>query len=684
MIRRLMIGSFIGMGMVVAVIGLTLTQSTTPTYADPALHGTPDPNATPVYGAYDGTPPPTYYQHVAPIVAKHCLSCHAAGGIGYSELALDTPEAVVANARDIAFAVGIDYMPPWMPGGETPPLQNERKLTDDEIAILAEWARTGAALGDPDSATPLPEPTIPKLRQDMVLMMPEPYESASTATDDYRCFLLDPEFTEDTYITGYTMQPGQPSIVHHVILYQIEGTWREQTLARDAADEGLGWECFGGPGLSTANRYGNITLSPQERAALRTQIEQGTLPEFVQRQLDSEDELRARRENETNNMVGLWAPGSTGNLYPEGTGMLIPAGNLIVMQVHYNLVAGVQPDQTSAVLQLESGDSDLVPLSRATLSAPVEIPCPTGNTAAECDRETIIADPDVQARNDDFFAAGLLYYCGKTPDDYINQDGARVSSDCDRAVTADVYAVEVIGHMHERGQQIVVELNPDTPDAQVLLDIPAWDFHWQGAYQFQTPILLEEGDTVRVTCTWSNTTNPRYVIWGEGTQDEMCLAWLTIVPQAAGEALGYGDISTAMPTGDHDHHDNADHNHAADHGAMEGHSHEPILLTDSATIPSVTLEVLPDAVGGWNVQVITTNFRFAPDHVNQEHILGEGHAHLYVNGEKVARLYGDWYHLDALPVGTHEIRVTLNANNHAELMVAGEIIADTVEITVTE
>ena len=105
--------------------------------------------------------------------------------------------------------------------------------------------------------------------------------------------------------------------------------------------------------------------------------------------------------------------------------------------------------------------------------------------------------------------------------------------------------------------------------------------------------------------------------------------------------------SAAMPTA----------GHATDHGVMAA-----IQATKGM---SVALRIEPDAVDGANITVLPQGFSFAPQHVNGEHVPGEGHAHLYVDGVKLTRLYGPHYHLAGLAPGEHEIRVTLNANTHA-------------------
>lgn len=82
-------------------------------------------------------------------------------------------------------------------------------------------------------------------------------------------------------------------------------------------------------------------------------------------------------------------------------------------------------------------------------------------------------------------------------------------------------------------------------------------------------------------------------------------------------------------------------------------------------------------MGGWNLQLVTTNFEFAPEQINQASVTSAGHAHLYLNGEKITRLYSSWYHLPSLPSGSQTLTVTLNANGHEALVHDGQPILDT-------
>lgn len=116
-----------------------------------------------------------------------------------------------------------------------------------------------------------------------------------------------------------------------------------------------------------------------------------------------------------------------------------------------------------------------------------------------------------------------------------------------------------------------------------------------------------------------------------------------------------------------------------DHSAMHKHAHKALDVSNYASRPSLSLEVLKDKMKGWNIHLITENFRFAPEHVNEEVVEGEGHAHVYINDKKT-RLYGNWIHVGSLPKGENIIRATLNANNHAELAIGDKPI--TAEISV--
>jgi len=107
-------------------------------------------------------------------------------------------------------------------------------------------------------------------------------------------------------------------------------------------------------------------------------------------------------------------------------------------------------------------------------------------------------------------------------------------------------------------------------------------------------------------------------------------------------------------------------------GVHDGHTHgEMLSLTAGPSAPTLKMMVMSDPASGWNLHIMTENFRFAPENASRDHIDGEGHAHVYVNGTKIARHYAPWMHIADLKSGQNVIAVSLNANDNRQLAVDG-------------
>ncbi|MEM8788763.1 MAG: hypothetical protein AAGE76_10920 [Pseudomonadota bacterium] len=121
-------------------------------------------------------------------------------------------------------------------------------------------------------------------------------------------------------------------------------------------------------------------------------------------------------------------------------------------------------------------------------------------------------------------------------------------------------------------------------------------------------------------------------------------------PALAGDGHGHGGHS----------HDGHGHAHDHDHGKMR-------MIPDGHGAASITLAASEDTMSGYNLQLIIDNFTFSPQHTGQKTDAVEGHAHLYINDEKVGRVYSDWVHIPAawLQEGENTVRVSLNDNEHA-------------------
>jgi hypothetical protein len=126
-----------------------------------------------------------------------------------------------------------------------------------------------------------------------------------------------------------------------------------------------------------------------------------------------------------------------------------------------------------------------------------------------------------------------------------------------------------------------------------------------------------------------------------------------------------------------------------DHSMHYTHDHSslhPLINVSSHTAPKLSITMDKDSKSGWHLYVQTENFIFTPNKANEENDfdeknnLHEGHAHIYVNGTKLTRLYAKHYYLSDFLPGKHVISVSLNTNNHLDYAVNDERIFASVDI----
>ena len=118
--------------------------------------------------------------------------------------------------------------------------------------------------------------------------------------------------------------------------------------------------------------------------------------------------------------------------------------------------------------------------------------------------------------------------------------------------------------------------------------------------------------------------------------------------------------------------------------AHETKAAETIDVDGWAARPTLDTAVYRDPSAGWNLNVITTNFTFDARAAGLENVEGHGHAHVYVNGVKLGRVYGAWHHIGALPLGKNEVTVSLYANDHSALASGGVKITSTSTVIVEQ
>jgi hypothetical protein len=200
-------------------------------------------------------------------------------------------------------------------------------------------------------------------------------------------------------------------------------------------------------------------------------------------------------------LLAGWVPGMQPIVFPAGSAFPVRAGSRFVAQMHYNTVnlpngAPVPADATGASLwELTAGQE---PLREVRIRA--------------------VADLDLD------LAAG-------SPEE---TEGLTLTTPFSET------AVGVIPHMHLLGKRLRLSVTPpDGGTSTCLADIPVWDFHWQQTYMFEDDdqVPLHIGDKVTLECVYDNSAGnqaivdgvrrePETVRWGEGTFDEMCLAYV--------------------------------------------------------------------------------------------------------------------------------------------------------------
>ncbi len=274
---------------------------------------------------------PTYAKEVSRIIQKNCESCHRPGQIG--PFSLTNYKEVSAFKAEIKRVTTAHIMPPWSAVPGHGDFKNERRISDEEIATLARWADAGAPMGN---AKDLPPARVfndgwALGPPDLSYKMPEPFTLAGNGVDVYRCFVVPSGLTEDKYIRGMEVRPGNRKIVHHVRTF-ADTTGQARKL--DEADPAPGFDCS----LGMTQAYKRIA-------------------------------------------IGGWAPGLITDLRAEDTGALFPKSSDVVIEVHYHKNGLTEMDQSELGIYLNK-----VPvkhIAKSAIVANIGIRIPAGDAHHE-------------------------------------------------------------------------------------------------------------------------------------------------------------------------------------------------------------------------------------------------------------------------------------------------------------
>ena len=245
-------------------------------------------------GAAAAAAAPTYNSDIAPILYRNCATCHRPGEV--APFSLLTYQDAAKRAKQIAAVTASRFMPPWKAEPGHGDFMNERRLTDQQIALIRDWADNGAPEGNP-AAKPAP-PSFPEGWQagvpDRVFTVPTKYSLAADGPDQYRCFVIPMSLDQDVYVKSFEFRPDNRHVVHHAIVFTDPNE-----SARRLADASGSYRCFGGPG------FGPVGI------------------------------------------IGGWAPGGAPNVSPNGMNLTLHKGTDLVLQIHYHPSGKPEMDQSS-------------------------------------------------------------------------------------------------------------------------------------------------------------------------------------------------------------------------------------------------------------------------------------------------------------------------------------------------
>ena len=436
-------------------------------------------------------PTPTFTADVAPLLDKHCKSCHFEGGIG--PFSLLTYADAREHAFDIADEVEEGDMPPFHAdnSGACNTFVDAAVLTPKEIKTITEWADGGAPEGAP--STPLLPPVADTLQNpELIVTLAEPYESAKLdqnglpSADDIRCFIVDTGLTEDLFVTAYEVIADHPEIAHHMVLFRLDDPQAEaQAEELDAAFE------VDDSGQLLLDANGQPFNNPGYDCPGDSGIRQG----------------RA-------STVTAWAPGRNVRGFAPGTGIRFKAGQRLIMQMHYNY--GVP---TGVARSLSSSEE-----SRFT---------PYHSDGERPADQSSLAFRMVNAVD---FEASMVRFGPLSFEILPGQDNFDITLETPPAPigTPEILIHAMFPHMHQRAQALRVDIGRAGDAEECALHVPDWDYHWQDMYTYEQALSIGEGDSLHLKCSYrtrgdlSSDFESGAVSFGEETEDEMCFNFFYI------------------------------------------------------------------------------------------------------------------------------------------------------------
>jgi mono/diheme cytochrome c family protein len=224
-----------------------------------------------------------FNSNIAPIIYKHCASCHRPGEAG--PFSLLTYADVKKRAAQIADVTRRRYMPPWLP--EHGDFADELALSNDEIQEISSWASSGSPEGEGSVEPPKFTEGWQLGPPDLIVEAPHPYTLRASGPDVYWNFVLTPDLKTTRYVRAIEIRPGAKRLVHHANLYvdrarsASEGEGMDPIIERTAFDPDDGHFLFWKPGAVPVEEAFSWQLDPGNNLLLNVHMQPGGKSETV-------------------------------------------------------------------------------------------------------------------------------------------------------------------------------------------------------------------------------------------------------------------------------------------------------------------------------------------------------------------------------------------------------------------
>lgn len=370
----------------------------------------------------------TYADHVAPILKDNCYKCHQEGGI--APWAMNNYNAVFGWSRMIKQVLLDQRMPPWQADPEINEFHGDLSLTQEEKRKLIAWIDGGMEKGEGDpmaSLTPNSNKYILGEPDHEIKLKKE--DIPASGIIDYRMQEYTMNTDEDLYLKAVEVKPGNPNVLHHV-LASIEYPQGYEFPVKQRASEWL------------------------------------------------------------DGIMAGWAPGGEPDIFPEGTGKLIPKGSTIHFQLHYTTSGKEESDETTLGLYYheEKPETEYITIGPSNFEI------------------------------------------------YIQPELAHQPFTAVKKFDEDVTIFSMLPHMHYRGKSMKFTLQYPDGSEEALLSVPAYNFNWQRFYILKNPVFAPKGSELIVNAVFDNSSNNQFnpdpsetLYFGEQTFDEMLVGYVSLV-----------------------------------------------------------------------------------------------------------------------------------------------------------